>query len=307
MKPFRKHVAIAIDGGGIRGLIVTRALAMLEEYLRKPFHEIFELAVGTSTGSIISAGIGADISAGDMCDLYIELGKVIFRQTWKSTFFPLTHYRYDSAPLNEILKKYMGNLTMGDFWKHEPPLDVVITAFDLVSNHTCFIKPWKQNYASWPVVKAVQASCTVPTYFPVLEGRYIDGGVGSYANPCYLAAYEAQICLNWNPAETTLISLGTGRDPHLFAPQQAGHMFAWQWLNPLLGAFLQSADDQQDHLVSTFFKQIDFRRFQVNLSQVVEMDDTEQIPELNTYGINLGQMILDDITDTAQTIFAQRP
>ena len=33
MKPFRQHVAIAVDGGGIKGVIVTRALAILEEHL----------------------------------------------------------------------------------------------------------------------------------------------------------------------------------------------------------------------------------------------------------------------------------
>ena len=58
MKPFRKHVAIAVDGGGIKGVIVTRALAILEDYLGQSSHEIFRLAAGTSTGSIISAGTG---------------------------------------------------------------------------------------------------------------------------------------------------------------------------------------------------------------------------------------------------------
>lgn len=54
MKPFRKHVAVAIDGGGIRGIIVAKALAMLEECLDRPVHDIFRLAAGTSTGAIIS-------------------------------------------------------------------------------------------------------------------------------------------------------------------------------------------------------------------------------------------------------------
>ncbi|MFQ5811653.1 MAG: hypothetical protein ACE5I2_00435 [Anaerolineae bacterium] len=49
MKPFRKHVAIAVDGGGIKGVIVARALAILEEYLGQSSHEIFRLAAGTST------------------------------------------------------------------------------------------------------------------------------------------------------------------------------------------------------------------------------------------------------------------
>ncbi len=149
----------------------------------------------------------------------------------------------------------------------------MITTFDLMTNHTRFIKPWKTEYADWPVVLAVRASCTVPTYYPVVNGRYVDGGVGDYANPCYLAAYEAAYVLNWDPAETTLISLGTGRDPYHWETENARQYWAWQWLGPILGAFLQSADDQQVNLVSTFFKTLDFRRFQVDEKESIAMDD----------------------------------
>lgn len=41
MKPFRQHVAIAMDGGGIRGVMVARALAILEDRLGQSSHEIF--------------------------------------------------------------------------------------------------------------------------------------------------------------------------------------------------------------------------------------------------------------------------
>ncbi len=61
MKPFRKNLALAIDGGGIRGLIVTQALSILEEHLGTPIHQMAKLTVGTSTGSMISAGIGAGL------------------------------------------------------------------------------------------------------------------------------------------------------------------------------------------------------------------------------------------------------
>ena len=50
MKPFRQHVAVAIDGGGIRGVMIARALAILEQHLGKPCHDVFRLASGTSTG-----------------------------------------------------------------------------------------------------------------------------------------------------------------------------------------------------------------------------------------------------------------
>ena len=221
MKPFRKHVAIAIDGGGIKGVIVVKALSMLEEALGKPVHDIFRLTAGTSTGSIISAGIASGLTARQMQQLYIDLGATIFPQTWRTRFFPLSRYRYESAALVEILLGYIGSRNMGDFWNASPGTDVVIPSFDLVTNRNLFIKPWKEEYKAWPAVDAVMASSTVPTYFPITQDRYVDGGVGSYANPCYLAAYEIQFCLDWDPAETTLISLGTGRDPYQFVSEDA--------------------------------------------------------------------------------------
>lgn len=306
MKPFRKNVAIAIDGGGIRGIMVTKALTMLEDALGKSAYETFQLTVGTSTGSIISAGIGAGLSAHQMYDLYRELGETVFPRTWRRSLFPLSHSRYPEKPLKNALEKQFNSLVMSDFWTLGSPTDVVITTFDLVENRTRFIKPWKKEYADTLVSKAVQSSCTVPTYFPVVDGRYIDGGVGSYSNPCYLAAYEAQVCLGWDPAETTLISLGTGREPHSFQSERANNMWAWQWIGPLLGAFLQSADDQQVHLVQSFFKELDFRRFQIDLRQPIGMDDTSKIPELTAYGLRLGRMILNDHTDKAQKIISER-
>jgi patatin-like phospholipase/acyl hydrolase len=79
MKEFRKNVAVAIDGGGIKGVIVCRALAMLEQELGKSVKDIFRLAVGTSTGSIISAGIGAGITASEMYNLYVEMGAKVLQ------------------------------------------------------------------------------------------------------------------------------------------------------------------------------------------------------------------------------------
>ena len=43
MKPFRKNVAIAIDGGGIKGVMVARALSKLEQYLKQPLHQLVGL------------------------------------------------------------------------------------------------------------------------------------------------------------------------------------------------------------------------------------------------------------------------
>jgi len=302
MKPLRKNVAVAIDGGGIKGVMVTKALSMLEEHLGKTCSEIFTLTAGTSTGSIISAGIGARMSAAQMHGLYHKLGGTVFRKTWRHYLWLLARYKYPNQALIQALQDALGEMTMGDFWKSERRIDVVITVRDLVENRTRFVKPWKEEYQDWKVWLAVLASCTVPTYFPVVEGRYVDGGVGSYMNPCYVAAYEAVFCLNWDPRETTLLSFGTGRVRSYMKPYQASKFFLWEWLSPLLDTFLSDASDQQVRVVQQFFEELDFRRFQIDI-EPIELDDPTKIDQLTAYGQKLGEMALNDEVDA----YAIRP
>ncbi|MHB1354733.1 MAG: patatin-like phospholipase family protein [Anaerolineae bacterium] len=300
MKPLRKHVALAVDGGGIRGLVVTRALALLEEHLGQQVSSLFHLAVGTSTGAIISAGLAAGLSAAKMTDLYLQLGQQVFRRTLRSRLWPLVRYRYPLAPLYTALSQHLGSGTMKELAGQPGTPLLVIPVFDLQENRSRLVKSYKSEYAAWPLAQAALASSAVPTFFPVVGGRYVDGGVGSYANPCYLAAYETFFCQGWDPAETSLISLGTGRAPHASKEVNYDRYYAWQWLDPLLGAFLQSADDQQVHLVQTFFGALDFRRFQVDLEVPIGMDDASQMDRLVDYGEQLGHKILNDELDPAQ-------
>lgn len=302
MKPFRKNVAIAIDGGGIRGVIVTKALSMLEEALGQPLFKIARLMAGTSTGSIILAALAAGENAAKIHQLYLDLGGVIFKKSWRTFFWPLTRYRYPHKPLEEALRTYIGDRVISDYWTADPPTDVIFTTYDLLANRPRFIKSWKTDYQDWPVVKAVLASSSVPTYFPVVDGQYADGGLGLFENPCYLAAYEILFFLNWQLKDTTLISLGTGRDPNIIQPGQPDRLYTWEWLEPLLDAILASAADQQVHLVETFFPMLDFRRFQVDLEETIRMDDANAIPQLINYGEEMGHMILNDQFDRAQYV-----
>jgi hypothetical protein len=302
MKPLRKNVAIAIDGGGIRGVIVTKALNTLEEAVGRSLYDSCRLMAGTSTGSIIVSGLAAGESAAKIHQLYLDFGEDVFKKSWRTFFWPLTRYRYPHKSLEDGLRMYLGDRVMSDYWTSDPPTDVIITTYDVLENRPRFIKSWKSEYQDWPAVKAVLASSSVPTYFPVVDGRYVDGGLGLHENPCFLAAYEILYILKWKLEETTLISLGTGRDSHAIQPGQPERFRTWDWLDPLVDAFLASATDQQVHLVKTFFPNLDFRRFQVDLKESIEMDDPSAIPELVKYGEELGQMILNDQYDRAQNI-----
>jgi predicted acylesterase/phospholipase RssA len=296
MKPFRKHVALAIDGGGIRGTMVAKALAIVEAELGQPCADLFHMTAGTSTGSIISAAIAARIPASEIHALYVRLGATIFKKTLRS-YWPLAGYKFPNGPLVAALRDTLGERTMGEFWNDPKPLDVVITVRDLVENRTRFVKSWKPEYQEWKAWYAALCSSTVPTYFPVVDGRYVDGGVGSYTNPCYIAAFEATHVLGWDPKETTLLSIGTGRVPGELKPHEADHFNALEWIRPLIDTFLVDANDQQVRVVQNLFTDLDFRRFQVDLVPVIEIDDPKGIPELTRWGEKLGQMILNDQVD----------
>ncbi len=130
MKPFRKNVAIAIDGGGIRGVIVTKALSMLEQELNQPLHDVFRLTAGTSTGSIIAAGLASGLTAEHLYEMYLQLGRDIFKKSYRTAFWYLFQPPLHAAALEKALHTYFGDKTVGDVWNADPPTDLLITAFD---------------------------------------------------------------------------------------------------------------------------------------------------------------------------------
>ncbi len=309
MKPLRKNLAIAIDGGGLRGIIIARALLMLEKELGQPISKLARLLAGTSTGSVIASSIAVGLNAEEIHTLYLSLASQIFKKSWRTApvIGLFANYQYDPASLRQALSGKLGDGTLGDFWKTDPKTDLVITTYDLVQNRPRFLKPWKSEFKDWPLIKAVLASSAAPTYFPPVDGRYTDGGVGSYNNPCYLAAFEAQFCLGWDPAETTLISLGAGRPLSNIHSGEPNRWHLWNWLDPLLNSFIDGANDQQVNVVDSLFPKLDFRRFQVDLREVVGIDDPTKIPVLEDYGDEMGDMILNDRYDRAQGITPERP
>ena len=333
MKSLRQNVALAVDGGGIKGVLVAEALKKIEETAGKPIHELFSLTAGTSTGALIAAGIAHGLDASTLSNIYIEKGPKIFHKSWRTLplIEYLVDYRYGSRALEEILATYLGDIT--------PDFNMVITTTDIYANTTRFIKLYKQRYANWRLRDAVLASCVVPTTFPVFvhdyqkqpddppqeawipERRYwVDGGVGSYSNPCYMAAYEIAFCLRekgWRLDNTTLISIGTGKDPmeqtwktRLRGPfgvqRKPTDLLTPEWIFPAVDTFLHDADLTQTRLVRHFFCDavaeragdpeagLDFRRFNIDLDVPIQLDDISKIPSLIEHGKKLGEMIVND-------------
>ncbi len=71
---------LAIDGGGVRGLIPAVALAKLERVTGKRCRDIFSFVAGTSTGALITAAIAAGIPAERIAQIYLTRARDIFPQ-----------------------------------------------------------------------------------------------------------------------------------------------------------------------------------------------------------------------------------
>ena len=66
---------LSLDGGGIKGAFTASVLATLEEDARQRVADHFDLIVGTSTGGILSVGLGLGLSVREICDFYLRRGE----------------------------------------------------------------------------------------------------------------------------------------------------------------------------------------------------------------------------------------
>ena len=84
---------LSLDGGGIRGVLTLEYLAVIEDMIRKRrgdpsllLCDYFDLIGGTSTGSIIAAGLACGLSVDELKQLYGRIGASVFETDWWSKF-----------------------------------------------------------------------------------------------------------------------------------------------------------------------------------------------------------------------------
>ncbi len=85
-RPERPRRILALDGGGIRGLITLEVLRRLESELAtatgvgETFRlcDFFDLVGGTSTGAIIAAGLARGMSVEEISKFYQTFGRKVF-------------------------------------------------------------------------------------------------------------------------------------------------------------------------------------------------------------------------------------
>ena len=245
---------LAIDGGGIRGIIPATVLADLERRAARPVAELFDLVAGTSTGGILGCGLLHPTrlrSAASLVELYREEGPRIFRLPLGrriATGFGLLEERYADDGLNAVLERELGDAPLSHARR-----DLLLTAYDLEERRPYLYKSWRPAAVRQTLWEAARATSAAPTYFEPLRaidpqtGRVmslVDGGV--YAvNPSLCAL--AEVRRRNLPGTPRLVSLGTGQLTRRIRHEEAAGWGRVEWVRPLLDVVFDGVADTVDY------------------------------------------------------------
>jgi hypothetical protein len=240
---------LALDGGGIRGILTLEYLAAVEAMLRKRYGkddlllcDYFDLIGGTSTGSIIAAGLACGMTVDALKKLYRGIGTDIFQGSfWRRG---LLAPKFKADALQRALDAQLGaDTALGG--------DRIRTGLMIMTKRLDTGSPWPlHNHPGAPYAKqdgalrlteVVRASTAAPTYFEpqkitisarngsTVSGAFVDGGVSPFNDPALqllmLAALHGH-GFRWHTGKDNLllISAGTGVFKSTFSTDEIVHM-----------------------------------------------------------------------------------
>jgi len=221
---------LSLDGGGIKGIFSAAILAHLEEDLQIKVSDHFDLITGTSTGGIISLGLGLGKRPKDLVQFYIKKGPKIFPEPLLIRLRHCWRNKFDSRILGNALKDCFGDSLLGESQKR-----LVIPSYNLGEDYIYLFKTshhdrLKRDYKV-PVWKVAMATCAAPTFFSSFQGvdhvRLVDGGIWAN-NPTLVGIAEAVSMLKVPLEAISIFSLGTtdAVKGHSKKLDQGG---LWQW------------------------------------------------------------------------------
>ena len=245
---------LALDGGGLRGILTLSYLAEIESILSDRhggeqnfrLSHYFDLIAGTSTGAIIAAALARGMSVSDIAEKYLDLGQRVFQKSWLRQGFVRAFY--DEAGLIEELKQVYGaQTTLGDP-SLQTGLLIVTKRLDSGSTWPISNNPRGKYYdprpnsnvianSAYPLWQVVRSSTAAPRFFdpekieisrgksgetPVV-GDFVDGGVSPFNNPALQAVMYTTLDgyrIGWPTGADKLlvVSIGTGSRDLKVAP-----------------------------------------------------------------------------------------
>lgn len=236
---------LALDGGGVKGVLTLGMLKALEDELRRRaggdasfrLSDYYDLIGGTSTGAIISTALALGLSIDEVIELYMRLGPEVFGRNAGDGVF--LQCKFESKKLRRALYSTLTTKTMGS-QDLKTGLAIHAKRIDtgsawVVTNHPLgiFYDPPGDSgiYPNkrYRLIDLVLASAAAPTFFdeividiayderrhPIQRGYFVDGAVSANNNPSmqlFMLALEPAYKFGWRSGADNLMmtSCGTG-------------------------------------------------------------------------------------------------
>lgn len=272
-RPFQ---ALALTGGGYRGLFTARALQEIEDHLEMPIGRRFDLTYGTSIGGIIALAVAFEVPMRKVVETFVSHGQEIFpsheppRGGWAKGWDLYTHRnkpRYQAAVLRDVISKLLpADATLNDALHPCCVPAVNVTQGRPQVFKTRHQKHWTRDW-KFNAVDVGVATAAAPTFFELAkvgDDLYADGGLFANA-PDLLALHEAENYFNVRPGEGEfrLLSVGTTTKSYsvsFSAGQQFGVM---DWMDDArlfsvtISAQQQLVDQLMRHKLETNYVRLD--------------------------------------------------
>lgn len=261
---------LALDGGGIQGMLTIEVLAKIEGIVRSRtgipdlvLGDWFDYVGGTSTGAIIATCIASGMRVEEIRDFYIEQGPVMFD---KACLLKRLWYKYEAKKLARELRRVLGDAkSLGS--------EDLRCLLLLVLRNATTNSPWpiSNNPAALfndrgradcnldlPLWQLVRASAAAPVYFPPEhlelgseEFMFVDGAITSYNSPSFLLFLMAslpqyRLCWPTGPEKMLLISVGTGQAPTTSESRRGESPNIFRNALGIPNALISAASVQQD-------------------------------------------------------------
>lgn len=259
---------LAVDGGGIRGIVPAVLLEALQQRLERPLGDYFDVIAGTSTGGLIAAALctpgpggGPRYDARQILGFYTDDCREIFHRSLLHAVLSLGGLRrpkYPSSGMRRFLEDRFGNLQLAEARRL-----LMLVTYDITRRRPfvfCSARAIETSGKNFLLRDACLATTAAPTYFPAAtiqnlageERHFVDGGVCSN-DPMLPAFVEADKEFPGRPV--LMVSLGTGNLTDPLGIHGARRWGAVRWATQILDVLMDGqsgmSENCLDHLVKS--------------------------------------------------------
>ncbi|MBW2734166.1 MAG: patatin-like phospholipase family protein [Deltaproteobacteria bacterium] len=318
-KKGKKVLLLSFAGGGLMGALSLDMLVRLDKSLKTKLGAKFELrdhvaaVAGNSTGSLIAAGLAANISLEKIRAAYHQ-GDTIFpapKSTMVQSVRSFFRAKYDNTGLKKVLGKYFDpKLKLNDL-----SIPIVIPSVEMTTsmdnaqerggtNGTAYQTVAKRrNSGDLNLVETLLSSSAAPTFLPMVPNprRKVDAQGNKLYNSDGLvvandpsmelwahvkqAAREAKVTIH-GEQDLTMLTFGTGRNPVTSGKPMKPNRGKLGWItgkNTIIETFM-SAQADATHRQLKLALDKSYKRLDTWLPRAdMQIDDPKVVGELERF------------------------